>query len=110
MTTFKRARTYGVPAPFTVQRFQFGVTGRPKVRATMTRRRRRKPASRSEPILPRTILLTLKGGVYTSALAVGARSGEEADAVGGALSRFLSDGGKLATIGDQWEVRVIDHG
>ena len=108
MTTFKQARTYGVPAPFTVQRFQFGVTGRPKVRAVPIRRR--KTASRSEMILPRTILLTLKGGVYTSALAVGASSGEEADAVGGALSRFLSDGGKLAAIGQDWAVRVIDHG
>ena len=108
MTTFKQARTYGVPAPFTVQRFQYGVTGRPKLRAVTIRRRR--SARRSEPIMPRTILLTLRGGVYTSALAVGARSKEEGDAVGGALSRFLSDGGKLATIGDQWAVRVIDHG
>ena len=108
MTTFKQARTYGVPAPFTVQRFQYGVTGRPKVRAIPIRRR--KPASRSEPIQPRTILLTLRGGVYTSALAVGAKTKDEADAVGGALSRFLSAGGKLATIGEQWAVRVIDHG
>ena len=108
MTTFKQARMFGVPAPFTAQRFQYAVTGRPKLRAVTIRRRR--SAGRSEPILPRTILLSLKGGVYTSALAVGARSGEEADAVGGALSRFLSDGGKLATIGSQWAVRVIDHG
>ena len=108
MTTFKQARTYGVPAPFTVQRFQYGVTGRPKVRAIPIRRR--KTASRSEPILPRTILLTLRGGVYTSALAVGAKTKDEADAVGGALSRFLSAGGKLAIIGEEWAVRVIDHG
>ena len=108
MTTFKQARTYGVPAPFTVQRFQYGVTGRPKIRAASIRRRR--TLARSEPIMPRTILLTLRGGVYTSALAVGAKSREEADAVGGALSRFLSDGGKLATLGEQWAVRVIDHG
>ena len=108
MTIFKQARTYGAPAPFTVQRFQYGVTGRPKIRAIPIRRR--KTASRSEPILPRTILLTLRGGVYTSALAVGAKSQEEGDAVGSALAAFLNDGGKLATIGEQWAVRVIDHG
>lgn len=92
MTTFKQA----------------GVMGRPKVRAIPIRRR--KPASRSEPIQPRTILLTLRGGVYTSALAVGAKNREEADAVGSAIAAFLNDGGKLATIGEQWAVRVIDHG
>jgi hypothetical protein len=108
MTTFKQARMFGVPAPFTAQRFQYGVTGRPKLRAVTIRRRR--SAGRSEPILPRTILLTLKGGVYTSALAVGVSSGEEVDAVGSALAAFLSGGGKFATIGEQWAVRVIDHG